>query len=205
MRSRRRGQRSPAQLTVPWVDRATVDRGGRRQPSRAPGPCLTQGSPTAWPGDSGIGMGARGRDRREGRTGQKVQRLVGDAWAAGGARARKNYAGTSPITRASGKKKVVLARYVRNKRLADVLHHQVFSALNVSPGARAYYDALRTATSATTRLCASWATASSASCTAASKRTPPTTRPSPGTSTPNRRRRETTGGRRPDEHANPAG
>jgi hypothetical protein len=88
-------------------------------------------------------MGARGRDRREGRTGQKVQRLVGDAWAAGGARARKNYAGTSPITRASGKKKVVLARYVRNKRLADVLHHQVFSALNVSPGARAYYDALR--------------------------------------------------------------
>jgi hypothetical protein len=28
-----------------------------------------------------------------------------------GARARKNYAGTSPITRASGKKKVVLARY----------------------------------------------------------------------------------------------
>jgi len=27
-----------------------------------------------------------------------------------GARARKNYAGTSPITRASGKKKVVLAR-----------------------------------------------------------------------------------------------
>ena len=48
-----------------------------------------------------------------------------------------------PITRASGKKKVVLARYVRNKRLADALHHQVFSALNVSPGARAYYDALR--------------------------------------------------------------
>ena len=60
-----------------------------------------------------------------------------------GARARKNYAGTSPITRASGKKKVVLARYVRNKRLADALHLQAFSALNGSPGARAYYDALR--------------------------------------------------------------
>src|ERR1035437_10052722 len=60
-----------------------------------------------------------------------------------GARARKNYAGTSPITRASGKKKVVLARYVRNKRLADALHHQAFSALSGSPGARAYYDALR--------------------------------------------------------------
>jgi Transposase/Transposase IS116/IS110/IS902 family len=60
-----------------------------------------------------------------------------------GARARKNYAGTSPITRASGKKKVVLARYVRNKRLADALHRQAFCALSASPGARAYYDALR--------------------------------------------------------------
>ena len=60
-----------------------------------------------------------------------------------GARARKNYAGTSPITRASGKKKVVLARYVRNKHLADALHRQAFCALRRSPGARAYYDALR--------------------------------------------------------------
>jgi len=60
-----------------------------------------------------------------------------------GARARKNYAGTCPITRASGKKKVVLARYVRNKRLADALHRQAFCALRRSPGARAYYDALR--------------------------------------------------------------
>jgi transposase len=60
-----------------------------------------------------------------------------------GARARKNYAGTSPITRASGKKKVVLARYVRNKHLADALHQQAFCALRRSPGARAYYDALR--------------------------------------------------------------
>jgi len=60
-----------------------------------------------------------------------------------GARARKNYAGTSPITRASGKKKVVLARYVRNNRLADALHHQAFCALSGSPGARAYYDSLR--------------------------------------------------------------
>ena len=60
-----------------------------------------------------------------------------------GARARKNYAGTSPITRASGKKKVVLARYVRNNRLTNALHLQAFSALNGSPGARAYYEALR--------------------------------------------------------------
>jgi transposase len=60
-----------------------------------------------------------------------------------GARSRKNYAGTSPITRASGKKKIVLARYVRNNRLADALHQQAFSALSGSPGARAYYDALK--------------------------------------------------------------
>lgn len=60
-----------------------------------------------------------------------------------GARARKNYAGTSPITRASGKKKVVLARYARNNRLTDALRQQAFCALTASPGARAYYDTLR--------------------------------------------------------------
>jgi transposase len=60
-----------------------------------------------------------------------------------GARARKNYAGSAPITRASGKKTVVLARHVRNRRLADALHQQAFSALRASPGARAYYDCLR--------------------------------------------------------------
>jgi transposase len=60
------------------------------------------------------------------------------------AKARKNYAGTSPITRASGKSKVVAARFVRNDRLADALHSQAMSALNASPGARAYYDRQRT-------------------------------------------------------------
>jgi len=59
------------------------------------------------------------------------------------ARSRKNYAGTSPITRASGKKKTVLARYVHNNRLIDALGQQAFSALTGSPGARAYYDQLR--------------------------------------------------------------
>ena len=59
------------------------------------------------------------------------------------ARARKNYAGTSPITRASGKKTVVLARYARNRRLSDATHQWAFCALNASPGARAYYDTLR--------------------------------------------------------------
>lgn len=59
------------------------------------------------------------------------------------ARARKNYADTSPITRASGKKKAVLARYVRSRHLADALHQQAFCALTASPGARACYDQLR--------------------------------------------------------------
>lgn len=53
------------------------------------------------------------------------------------AKARKNYAGTSPITRASGKKKVVLARFVHNDRLIDALMSQAQSALQGSAGARA--------------------------------------------------------------------
>ena len=59
------------------------------------------------------------------------------------AKGRKNYAATSPLTRASGKKKVVLARFIHNDRLIDALMAQAFSALNVSPGARAFYDDLR--------------------------------------------------------------
>nr|WP_281360898.1 IS110 family transposase [Lentzea indica] len=59
------------------------------------------------------------------------------------AKARKNYAGTSPITRASGKKKVALARFVHNDRLIDALLAQAFAALKASPGARAYYDRQR--------------------------------------------------------------
>jgi hypothetical protein len=38
------------------------------------------------------------------------------------ARARKNYAATSPVTRQSGKKKIVMARFIRNDRLAGALH-----------------------------------------------------------------------------------
>ena len=59
------------------------------------------------------------------------------------AKARKNYASTSPITRASGKKKVALARFVHNDRLIDALMTQAFASLQASPGARAYYDKQR--------------------------------------------------------------
>ncbi len=58
-------------------------------------------------------------------------------------RARKNYSGQSPITRASGRKTVVLARYATNRRLGAALHMQAYAALTGSPGARAYYDELR--------------------------------------------------------------
>lgn len=59
------------------------------------------------------------------------------------AKCRKNYAATSPITRASGRKKVVVARFVHNDRLIDALMTQAFAALRVSSGARAYYDLRR--------------------------------------------------------------
>ena len=58
-------------------------------------------------------------------------------------KARRNYAATSPITRASGKKRVVAARFIHNDRLVDALSAQAFTALRASPGARALYDELR--------------------------------------------------------------
>jgi transposase len=63
----------------------------------------------------------------------------------GNAKSRKNYAGTSPITRASGTKRVVLARHARNQRLADAIYLWAFAALSASPGARRFYDSHRAA------------------------------------------------------------
>jgi transposase len=61
------------------------------------------------------------------------------------AKSRRNYAGTSPLTVASGKKRAVLARHVRNRRLYDAIDHWAFAALSASPGARAFYDQHRAA------------------------------------------------------------
>jgi len=61
------------------------------------------------------------------------------------AKSRKNYAGTSPLTIASGKKRAVLARHVRNRRLYDALDRWAFCALSTSPGARLFYDQRRAA------------------------------------------------------------
>lgn len=56
------------------------------------------------------------------------------------AKARRNYAGTSPLTVASGTRRIVRARHIRNKRLADALHWWSFNAITRSEGARALYD-----------------------------------------------------------------
>ena len=61
------------------------------------------------------------------------------------AKCRKNYAGTSPLTIASGKKRAVLARHVRNRRLYDAVDQWAFCALQQSPGARMFYDQRRDA------------------------------------------------------------
>jgi len=59
------------------------------------------------------------------------------------AKSRRNYAGTSPLTIASGRKRAVLARHVRNRRLYDAIDQWAFTALTKSPGARAFYDQRR--------------------------------------------------------------
>jgi transposase len=60
-------------------------------------------------------------------------------------KSRRNYAGTSPLTIASGKKRAVLARHVRNRRLYDAIDRWAFCALSTSPGARLFYDQRRAA------------------------------------------------------------
>jgi hypothetical protein len=61
------------------------------------------------------------------------------------AKSRKNYAGTSHLTVASGRKRAVLARHVRNRRLYDAIDQWALCALNTSPGARHFYDDHRAA------------------------------------------------------------
>ena len=58
-------------------------------------------------------------------------------------KARKCYAGTAPITKASGTRQVVLARVARNHRLANACYLWAFASLTRSPGARRYYRQLR--------------------------------------------------------------
>jgi transposase len=59
--------------------------------------------------------------------------------------ALRSFAGTAPITRASGRSKIVSARRIRNRRLADACHWWAFASITKSPGARAHYDHRRAA------------------------------------------------------------
>ncbi|MDQ0401470.1 hypothetical protein J2S50_000019 [Streptomyces sp. DSM 40167] len=55
------------------------------------------------------------------------------------ARALESYAGSAPITRASGKKRFVGRRFVKNNRLINAGFLWAFAALTASPGANAHY------------------------------------------------------------------
>jgi transposase len=61
------------------------------------------------------------------------------------ARGLKAFAGSAPITRASGKKTVVLHRHIKNRRLAAVGRIWALASLRGSPGARRHFDACRAA------------------------------------------------------------
>ncbi len=94
------------------------------------------------------------------------------------AKSRRCYAGTAPITKASGSRKIVLARFMRNRHLADACYWWAFCALSASPGARAFYDAHRAR--GDTHHQALRALGNRLVGTAASAIAPPTTRTRPG-------------------------
>ena len=59
------------------------------------------------------------------------------------AKSRRNYAGTSPLTVASGRKRTVKARFIRDRRLADAIGQWALCSLRASPGCRDFYDRRR--------------------------------------------------------------
>ncbi|MGI5328295.1 IS110 family transposase [Actinomadura nitritigenes] len=59
------------------------------------------------------------------------------------ARALKAFAGSAPVTRASGRSETITFRRIKNDRLASVGFSWAFSTLIASPGARAHYDRRR--------------------------------------------------------------
>ncbi|MFI6063610.1 IS110 family transposase [Streptomyces sp. NPDC051286] len=77
-------------------------------------------------------------------TGARVLAEIGDDRSRfADAKSLKAYAGAAPVTRASGKSVAVLARRVKNQRLAAVGYVWAFAALTASPGARGHYDRRR--------------------------------------------------------------
>jgi transposase len=79
-------------------------------------------------------------------TGTRVLAEIGDDRSRfQDARGLKAYAGSAPVTRASGKSRSVTHRKVKNNRLAAAGYTWAFAALTASPGARAHYDRRRDA------------------------------------------------------------
>src|SRR5256714_6469287 len=79
-------------------------------------------------------------------TGARVLAEIGDDRSRfADARSLKAYAGSAPVTRASGKSLTVTHRRVKNQRLAAVGYVWAFASLTASPGARAHYDQRRNA------------------------------------------------------------
>ncbi|MDA3642343.1 IS110 family transposase [Mycobacterium xenopi] len=79
-------------------------------------------------------------------TGARVLAEIGDDRSRfADARGLKAFAGSAPITRASGKKTVVLHRHIKNRRLAAVGSIWALASLRSSPGARRHFDARRAA------------------------------------------------------------
>ncbi|MEV8100746.1 IS110 family transposase [Kitasatospora sp. NPDC085879] len=77
-------------------------------------------------------------------TGARVLAEIGDDRSRfSDAKALKAYAGSAPVTRASGKSLAVMVRRVKNQRLAAVGYVWAFASLTASPGARAHYDRRR--------------------------------------------------------------
>ena len=96
------------------------------------------------------------------------------------AKSRENYGGTSPVTKASGRSRVMLARYARNRRLAGALDRWAFCSLTHSEGARRYYDELRAPARPMAKPTASSPMAGWAFSTTASNATSSTARALPG-------------------------
>ncbi|MGH4034868.1 IS110 family transposase [Actinomycetota bacterium Odt1-20B] len=72
--------------------------------------------------------------------GARVLAEIGDDKARfADARGLKAYAGSSPVTRASGKKSSITRRWVKNDRLNHAGYLWAFSAITASPGAKAHY------------------------------------------------------------------
>jgi hypothetical protein len=97
------------------------------------------------------------------------------------AKARKNYSGMSPITKASGTKRVVLARFARNRRLGDALFCRPSPHSTIPPAPAPSTTDSAPAAPPTTKPSEPSPTGSSASSTAACGITRSTTNTSPGT------------------------